>query len=469
METIIQQIIVELTRKIIEKAYSGGINDIDALASDVLWDCKSAAASIVEAICTQLNREIRTDKSHRKEQGLVLKEKNRPRELLTELGKLDLTRDYYYDKQNDRYIFLLDHAIGIRPYARVGDTLCARMVSLATEVSYARSADIACNGEVSRQTVKNNIQRVRSLEKQPEDTEKKAVKELHIYADEDHAHLQKPHKEKGKSSKIVPLVTVTEGIDTKCEGRHKTIGAMHFVDEEFDTKNLWKSTEGYLGKTYDLTKVDTIFIHGDGGRWIKNGLEDLPQVMHVMDEYHLEKRIKSISRMFPGRNVSQMIRNALSKNDRKRADEILHSLYPLAEDEKQIKRITEFGTYLMGNWEEIVRRKVLDIAGSCTEALVSHVLSDRFSRDPLGWSEKGLGKLAKLRVYIKNGGEIIADDFKTEQDQTYSDYADEIINQAMSESKDWTIFDGEPFVFDGTSGTQILIHDIGTLKNPLWN
>ena len=72
-------------------------------------------------------------------------------------------------------------------------------------------------------------------------------------------------------------------------------------------------------------------------------------------------------------------------------------------------------------------------------------------------------------MYIKNGGEIIADDFKTEQDQTYSDYADEIINQAMSESKDWTIFDGEPFVFDGTSGTQILIHDIGTLRNPLWN
>ena len=34
METIIQQILTELIRKITEKAYEGGITDIDALASD---------------------------------------------------------------------------------------------------------------------------------------------------------------------------------------------------------------------------------------------------------------------------------------------------------------------------------------------------------------------------------------------------------------------------------------------------
>ena len=82
----------------------------------------------------------------------------------------------------------------------------------------------------------------------------------------------------------------------------------------------------------------------------------------------------------------------------------------------------------MGNWEAIENRKTLNIPGSCTEAQVSHVLSERFSRDPLGWSDKGLGKLTKLRVYVKNGGRIKAEDFREhERNTTYREYADRVI------------------------------------------
>ena len=468
METIIQQIVTELVRRITEKAYAGGIRDIDALASDVLADCKEAATSLVEAICSSINVSIREDKGRRKELGLVLKEKERPRMLLTELGSINLQRDYYYDKKNSQYVSLLDRIVGLTAYERVGDTLKAKMVSLATDMSYAKSADIATGGEVSRQTVKNSIKKIQTLEKAVEDSEKRDVKELHIFADEDHVHLQKPKKEKGKKSKIVPLVTVTEGIDTSCKNRHKTKESMHFVDEEFSTKNLWKSVEGYIDKAYDLPKVEAIYIHGDGGRWIKTGLSDLPQVVHVMDGYHLEKRIKSLSRAFPHQNVSQRIHSAIWRNDRRKADEILRSLYVEAEDEKK-KTLEEFGAYLMGNWEEIVNRSKLNIPGSCTEALVSHILSDRFSRDPLGWSEEGLGKLSKLRVYVKNGGQITAKDYKKEESQTYREYAEQVIKDAMAGAEDWSIFDGTPYIFDGSKGVQFEIHEIGKIRNTLWS
>ncbi len=36
-----------------------------------------------------------------KRKALVLKEKERGRSLLTELGRLDISRDYYYDKKDD--------------------------------------------------------------------------------------------------------------------------------------------------------------------------------------------------------------------------------------------------------------------------------------------------------------------------------------------------------------------------------
>ena len=469
MEHIIQQITVELVEKITEKAYSGGISDIDALASEVLQDCKQAATSIIETICSEINLQIRKDKSGRKELGLVLKEKERPRELLTELGKLNLPRDYYYDKEHEKYVSLLDHMIGLRNYERVGDSLSARMVSLATDMSYAKSASIATAGSVSRQTVKNHIRKVNNLEKHPENPQKRVVKELHVYADEDHVHMQKPNKERGKKSKIVPLVTVTEGMHMECRGRNRTVGTMHFVDEHFDSKNLWKSVEGYIDQAYDLEKLEKIYVHGDGGKWIKSGLNNLPQTIHVMDGYHLGKYIRAISKKFPNKNVSKRIRTALQGNDKKRVDEILQSLYDASENEHQRKSVTDFGSYVMGNWDEIVNRKKLEIPGSCTEAQVSHVLSERFSRDPLGWSEEGLGKLTKLRVYEKNGGRITAADFKEEQKETYSEYADRIIDEVMCSKNDWSIFDGEPLLIDRASGTQRLLRGMGTSRNIFWN
>ena len=88
MENIIQQIAEKLIHKILERAYSGGISDIDALSSDVLGDCREAAIGIVEAITAGLNHQIRDDKERRKAEGLVLKEKERDRSLLTDSADL---------------------------------------------------------------------------------------------------------------------------------------------------------------------------------------------------------------------------------------------------------------------------------------------------------------------------------------------------------------------------------------------
>ena len=50
METIIQQIALDLASTITKKALEGGLSDIDQLSSDVLNDCKAAARRILEAI-----------------------------------------------------------------------------------------------------------------------------------------------------------------------------------------------------------------------------------------------------------------------------------------------------------------------------------------------------------------------------------------------------------------------------------
>ena len=471
MDNIIQQISEKLTKKILEKAYSGGICDIDLLSSSVLEDCKSAARDILEAIVSDLNIKIREDKPSRKARGLILKEKNRERSLLTELGRLDLPRDYYYDKKEEKYDYLLDRVIGLQGYERISAGVRAKLVSMATEVSYAKSAETVTGGQLSRQCVRECILKLGAIEKRPQPYEpKRKVKELHLFADEDHVHMQREGKTKGKKSRMVPLVTVTEGVEEESKGRNRTINAMHFVDENFDTKALWKSVEGYIGASYDIESIERIYIHADGGKWITNGLASFSNVTRVMDGFHLEKRLKEVSRNFPGSNLRQRIKAAIEKGDRKKLDMLMQEMYARSQDKKQIEYTTKLGRYLTENFEEIRNRLKSDTVGSCTEGQVSHILSTRFSRNPMGWSEEGLGKLSKQRVYIKNKGKIEASDFKKKDKSggdSYREYADRIIEEACRGAKDFSIFEKQGPIFDGASGTQMAIRHMGMRKDIL--
>ena len=471
MDNIIQQISEKLTKKILEKAYSGGICDIDLLSSSVLEDCKSAARDILEAIVSDLNIKIREDKPSRKARGLILKEKNRERSLLTELGRLDLPRDYYYDKKEEKYDYLLDRVIGLQGYERISAGVRAKLVSMATEVSYAKSAETVTGGQLSRQCVRECILKLGAIEKRPQPYEpKRKVKELHLFADEDHVHMQREGRAKGKKSRMVPLVTVTEGVEEESKGRNRTINAMHFVDENFDTKALWKSVEGYIGASYDIESIERIYIHADGGKWITNGLASFSNVTRVMDGFHLEKRLKEVSRKFPGSNLRQRIKAAMEKGDRKKLDMLMQEMYARSQDKKQIEFTTKLGGYLTENFEEIRNRLKSDTVGSCTEGQVSHILSTRFSRNPMGWSEEGLGKLSKQRVYIKNKGKIEASDFKKKEKSggdSYREYADRIIEEACRGAKDFSIFEKQGPIFDGASGTQMAIRHMGMNRNIL--
>lgn len=471
MDNIIQQISEKLTKKILEKAYSGGICDIDLLSSSVLEDCKSAARDILEAIVSDLNIKIREDKPSRKARGLILKEKNRERSLLTELGRLDLPRDYYYDKKEEKYDYLLDRVIGLQGYERISAGVRAKLVSMATEVSYAKSAETVTGGQLSRQCVRECILKLGAIEKRPQPYEpKRKVKELHLFADEDHVHMQREGRAKGKKSRMVPLVTVTEGVEEESKGRNRTRNAMHFVDENFDTKALWKSVEGYIGASYDIESIEKIYIHADGGKWITNGLESFSNVTRVMDGFHLEKRLKEVSRKFPGSNLRQRIKAAIERGDRKKLDMLMQEMYARSQDKKQIEFTTKLGRYLTENFEEIRNRLKSDAVGSCTEGQVSHILSARFSRNPMGWSEEGLGKLSKQRVYIKNNGKIEASDFKKKEKSggdSYREYADRIIEEACRGAKDFSIFEKQGPIFDGASGTQMAIRHMGMNRNIL--
>lgn len=471
MSESILRIATDLVMKICQRAESGEIRDLDIMAESVLNDCKDASIQVIAEIIQHMNEGFRGDKPNRRSMGLVIKEKDRPRSILTALGQVNYNRDYFYDKNLGQYAYILDQALGVEKYERIGAAIGAELVSRATEVSYAKSAEIVTGGAVSRQSVRNHILKMRTPEIET-NGKKRIVEELHIFADEDHAHMQKPEKKKGKQSKIIPLVTVTEGVKQESKNRNRTIEATHLSDEDFDTKKLWKSVEGYLSKQYELHSLKRIYLHGDGGVWIKGGLENFPQTVRVMDGFHFHKELRKVSRLLPQRNVRIALLNAIRYDDRRRADEYLQSLLEEDLSDKDAEKIRKFAVYLLGNWKEI-RLRIIDenLPGSCTEGLVSQVLSKRFSRDPLGWGEKALGKLVMARLYRKNGGRIKKDHFREKDDrqERYSEYADRLIDEHIKGAVDFSIFESEMPIFNGASGTQINIHGIGMMRNTLIN
>ncbi len=85
----------------------------------------------------------------------------------------------------------------------------------------------------------------------------------------------------------------------------------------------------------------------------------------------------------------------------------------------KILNVTESGTkatavesaknYILGNWTGIMESvKAKDKSLQCSkEGHVSHIYADCMSSRPLGWSRRGADKMARLRIYRQNKGEML--------------------------------------------------------------
>ena len=74
------------------------------------------------------------------------------------------------------------------------------------------------------------------------------------------------------------------------------------------------------------------------------------------------------------------------------------------ESETKREAVKETKRYIVNNWEGIQRQKEKDYVGCSAEGHVSHIMSDRMSLRPMGWSREGMRIMSSMRVYRSNGG-----------------------------------------------------------------
>ena len=466
MKTIIAQITVNVVEEMLKTIDEQGISDLCKTAESLLSVLKKGALELLAAVIDEIDAAILTAKKERKLDGITVQQRKVPRSVVTSLGELHYKRTYF--KLPDGSLsYMTDQIVGIEPFERVSKELCAQLVQHAATMSMQKAAAVT-GAPVSRQTVNNKV-----LAMQDVVTEVSRVKntpaELHIFADEDHVHLRP------KRSAMVPLVTVTEGIDESDPKRHKTRSPVHFQGYGMDPHDFVETVVAAIYEKYDMEKVKNVFLYADGGNWIKALGTQMPHAVLVMDGFHLAKHLKQLCQLNGAAPYAGVVRKAIRENNREAFADYCSAISQ-KQEEKGKKKLHEQMKYFQNNWEAIVAYMKGEHGGSCTEPLVSHTLSERLSRNPLAWSQEGLGKMAMLRIYEENGGKVTAEQIRISRkkaDRTndfharkngferYKEYAKEQVQAVFGGKHDWSLFEehaaSAAFTYGKLTGTTLLL------------
>lgn len=342
---------------------------------------------------------LRQHKEERQDWSIVRQDE---KAILSPFGVVNYTRTYFRHNITKQYRHLVDELAGYGPHARLDAAFKANLVDFSNELSYNKSGKEpekqAKGTQVSGQTVLNSIRGMDPRVESFEPLEKRKVKILYIEADEDHVACQD-----GKN-KEVPLIYVHEG-KARAGKRSKLKNPYYFTGIYRFKEDLWFEVLDYLESTYDFDRVERVYISGDGGKWIRTGLQIIPKATFVLDRYHLSKYIVSAA----GRDneLSSLLWQAIDDNDINKVKAIFKEAYLRAESKGRKKAVSNARRYITANWDGIRGYKTdANVVGCSAEGHVSHILSARLSSRPMGWSIFGMDRMARIRVLKANGHDI---------------------------------------------------------------
>ena len=396
--------------------YSDDMTKIAEMVQGVTKRVTALGVSIIAEEWESYDELLRKRKSLRPEWYIVRRDETT---LLTSLGSVTYHKTLFKNKVTGEHEYLLDRIMGIGKHARMTEDAEVKILEEAVQSSYRKGGENAAITEdaVSKEAVMNRIHALQfpKAEAQPE---KKALKYLYIDADEDHVALQyineKGDIRKPRINTVMPkLVYVYEGI-TNENGRNELVNKKHFggVYEGGDAiGKLWKEVSEYIDESYDTEKLEKIYINGDGAAWIKSGQKFIYKGKFVLDRFHMHKYIIGATSHLKDsvEDARSEIYRAIHHKSKKQAEEVFEKILEVTEENSRRKAVETSRDYILGNWSGImrwVRDKNKEVKCSA-ESHVSHIYADRMSSRPLGWSRTGADKMSRLRIYERNGGDML--------------------------------------------------------------
>jgi len=333
------------------------------------------------------------------------------RTIITSVG--DVTFDCTYFKkttEKGKYKYLLEEMIGLDKHERFSEEAEVMMLTEALKTSYTEATQVLpSKQQITKTTVMNKVHKLAEEMPYEEKEEKKKVDYLYIEADEDHVAEQHGKKAEMNTNFISKLIYVYEGKE-ESKKRKELINKYYFsgvYQGKKGNERLWSKVQEYIDKTYEIEKIKRVYLSGDGASWIKSGVDYIDKALFCTDKYHLMKYINQAVAQFNDKKEEKKeeIWKILYSSKRKAKEEFkeyIKELTKKAEKEEQIEKLERF---VLENWTAI-RRSLKDkkVKGCSAESHISHVLSDRLSSRPMGWSKRGADRMSKLRCYERNYG-----------------------------------------------------------------
>lgn len=404
MNNIIQLIAEKVKNEIEESVIKviEGDSKLDNIVDSVGEMVNNIGLDTLGAIIDELNDIV---KEAPERSGIYhIHKSNVSRTLVTRFGELEFNRPYYKNIKDKRYVYILDVLLGIEKYERVEGNLKGDILDKAVNVSYQKAAKLSTPAYLTRQTVKNIIRENGKIDNLDlEIKEKKEVETLYIEADEDHVALQN-----GKN-KEMKLIYVYDDKTKVSKDRIKLENIRYFTGE-MDPEDIWTEVATYLDEAYDLDKVKNTYIAGDGANWIKGGTGIIKDSKYVLDHYHLSKYVRKITAHLPSlenpADIEKPLWKFIRKGNKESAIELIDFAIEITPSKSKKKSMRDAKKYILNNWEGINNLFGEEKYRCSAEGHISHILSDRLSSRPMGWSLIGADEMARMRAYKANGGSI---------------------------------------------------------------
>ena len=407
--------IEELDKTLIN--YSNDLSKIAEMVYGVSGSVVNLGLSIIAEELEMYDEHLRKSADRKKNWSIVRRDETT---LLTSLGSVTYHKTLFKNKKTGTSEYLLDRYMKLEKHARMTEDAEARILEEAVESSYRKGGDNVCIGleNVSKQTVMNKIHALK-FPSAPKTDKKKEQPYLYIDCDEDHVSLQYL-EEKGDINKrkrvntIMPkMAYVYDGVET-INKRNQLVNARYFggvYDGTKGNQNLWKEISDYIDENYDTEKLKKIFVNGDGAAWIKSGAKEISKGKFVLDKFHMHKYIIGATSHLgdSSEDARNEIYRAIHKRNKKYAEEVFNRILNVTEGKGKTETVEAAKSYILGNWTGIMEQlKNKDATIECSaEGHVSHIFADRMSSRPLGWSRTGADKMARLRVYYYNKGDML--------------------------------------------------------------
>ena len=386
--------------------------DFYSLEKAAKTSTEAFAAGFLGEVLSSMNQSIKQSSWR---EGRYTVQRDDTRTIISSVGDITFECTYFRRKADREYTYLVEDMIGLTKNEKFTEEAEVLLLTEALKTSYKEATKVLpSKQEITKTTVMNKVHSLAEEIPFEEVDEIRETDYLFIEADEDHVAEQHGDAKDAKENKsfISKLVYIYECKQEAAgySNRKELVNAYYFsglYPGKEGNEKLWKNVDEYIRKAYDADKLKKVFISGDGAPWIKSGVDYIEKALFCADKFHLMKYInQAAGQMLDEKEIAkEELWHLLYSKKPKAKERFAAYTNEMMQSAKNPERIENLRNYVLGNWAAIRRTLRNKLVNGCSaESHVSHVLSDRLSSRPMGWSQTGADRMSKLRCYERNYG-----------------------------------------------------------------